>query len=363
MGRPKKIYEKEDLLRAAHLFHERKWSKTVIARELAPLTKSIRDVTALLAQAKARGLVKIQVLHTPENVLELAIQERYRHVKRVMIVPGPEATTPVECNDLFHHFGRKAADYFLREYEAHGYVKPWHVGVTGGARLLAFANAVPTLNRGNVRIHAAALVGRGKLRDATSHIEPSVVASILWTHCGSFAGSCEYHTVEPYFIKGAPGRAARISLDLELKRLEKIPSIKQVIQDMDHLDIVFAGFGFMNAPEASEEMQNRITMGSLLESVVTQKTLANEGAVGDFCYCPYDANGKSKDEWRFFLTAGHFSKHKGIEFFRDMVKRNRTVVGFGGPYLFPAIKAALEGKIVNVLIIDSHTASRLAEGG
>jgi DNA-binding transcriptional regulator LsrR (DeoR family) len=348
------------MLKAARLFYNDGLNKSEIS---ARMEISIREVTWLLAEARRKGVVRIHIFETLEGNLEQSIIAKYPHLEKVIIVPGADATTPAQCNELFRNFGRLAADYFVTLFERHPSNKPLHVGVTGGARLLELANAVPNMYRENVYVHAAALVGRGRLREATSHIEPSVAASILWTHCGSFAGRCEYETVEPYRIDGTPGTGARKELGRELKRLEKIPSVERVIRDMDNLDIVFAGFGFINRPEASDAMENRITMASLLESIVTPQTLAKEGAIGDFCYCPFDADGNGKDSWRFFLTAGHYSEHPGIEFFKHMVASGKKVVGFGGPYLAPVIRAALQGKIVNVLIIDGPTARDLAEQG
>jgi DNA-binding transcriptional regulator LsrR (DeoR family) len=45
-----------------------------------------------------------------------------------------------------------------------------------------------------------------------------------------------------------------------------------------------------------------------------------------------------------------------------MVAAGKKVVGFGGPYLLPVIKAALKGEIINVLVIDEYSARQLAEG-
>jgi DNA-binding transcriptional regulator LsrR (DeoR family) len=360
MPRPQKIASTADMFAAARLFYREGLSKKEIS---AKLRTDTRGVTRLLNEAQRQGVVRIQIYETAKNNLEQRIRAKYSHLEKVMIVSGPEIRTEEQCDDVFRRFGALAADYFEELFESHPQDKPFHVGVTGGERLLEFATAVPVRFRENVHVQVVALVGRGRLGESASHVEPNVAASILWTHCGAFPGHCEYETVEPYRIDKTPGPEAREAATIDLMRLKKLPSIKAVIQDMDRLDAVFAGFGFLNSHGTSQAIKNRITMGSLLKSVVTKEQLVKEGAVGDFCYCPFDAEGNSPQDkdWQFFMTAGHYSKYRGIDFYKRMVETGKKVVGFGGPHLLPVIRAALNGKFVNVLIVDEFTARQLTE--
>jgi len=62
------------------------------------------------------------------------------------------------------------------------------------------------------------------------------------------------------------------------------------------------------------------------------------------------------------LTAGHYSKYPGIEFYKHMVAGGKKVVGIGGSQvLVPVIMAALNAEIINVLIIDYSTARIISE--
>jgi deoxyribonucleoside regulator len=326
-----------------------------------------RKVTWLLDQAKELGVVRITILGPPQEELAAQIKIKYPHLQRVLIAPGEDIKTGKrqsvdevtrQVDKLFERFAVLASDYFEAMFDRHPVGKQFHLGVTGGHRLLQFANAVPARPRKNLFVHAVALIGRGPLAKS-SHVEPSVVASLLWTRSGSFDGKCEYQTVEPYQLDGMSQQEAREAIKKELGRLKQIPSIHKVIDDLNDLDAVFAGFGFPSEPQLEARMG---MTGSLLESVTTAQQLAEEGVVGDFCYCPYDADGQSSDRWRFFLTAGDYSKYPGIEFYKNMVANGKKVVAFGGPSLLPVIKAALKAKIVNVLIIDEHTAQQLAKG-
>jgi DNA-binding transcriptional regulator LsrR (DeoR family) len=349
MPRTQKALDPAAMYKAAQLYYRQHMSQTTIATRMHV---DRRDVRRLLDEAEKQGVVRIHLFQTVESWLEEAVRVRFPKLQRVLIVPGREVVTEAQCDDLFRRMGLLAADYFEELYEQHSAGTPLHVGVTGGGRLLEFASAVPIRNRPTVHVLVTALVGRGRLGEMQSHSEPNVAASILWTHCGSFPGNCEYETVEPYRTRG--------SVQEELRRLEKVPSIREIVEEMDKLDVVFAGFGFLNNPEATEAWENRITMGSLLKSVVDPKEF--KGAVGDFCYCPFDADGNTNERWHFFLTAGHYSSSPGIDFYKRMVANGKKVVGFGGPYLLPVIKAALKAEIINVLVLDEYTATQIAEG-
>jgi DNA-binding transcriptional regulator LsrR (DeoR family) len=355
MPRPRKTARTDEMLNVVRLFYSQNLSKKEIAEELGIYA---RDVTWLLSEARLQGLVTIHIHETVQSDLEDRIKQRFAHLERVLIVPGPAIKTEEQCDDFFRRAGVLAADYFEKLVEKHPPGRTLHVGVTGGERLLEFATAVPKRRRDSVRVHVTALVGRGRLGDTASHVEPNVTASILWTHCGSIPGHCEYETVEPYRFNAGPGPDSREALAIELNRLQRIPAIKSVIRDLDDLDVVFGGLGFQ---AVESRFRNRIAMGSLLKSVATPEQLHREGAIGDFCYCPFDKNGDCppENDWRFFLTAGHYSRYKGIDFYKRMVELKKKVVAFGGPGLLPAIKAALIGKLFNVLVIDEHMARQL----
>ena len=217
MPRPLKKPTPGDMYMAARLFYKgRRFNKTTIARKM---NIDIREVTWLLEEAEKQGVVRIHLFQTVESRLEEEIRVKFPRLTRVLIAPGGEITTDAQCDDLFHRMGLLAADYFEELYDHHPAGSTLHVGVTGGARLLEFASSVPPWKRPTVRVHVTALVGRGQLEESQSHTEPNIAASILWTHCGSIPGHCEYETVEPYRTKG--------SIPDELRRLEKIPSIRR----------------------------------------------------------------------------------------------------------------------------------------
>ncbi len=359
MSRPKKKDPTTaEMLRASRLFYKDNWNRKQIAAEM---NTDIRGVTKILKQAQQQGVVRIQIHETVESGLEQSLRAKFPHLQRALIATGGQITTPDKHAELHQRWALMAADYFDELYESHPDDRPLHVGVTGGEHVLEFVNAVPERDRRNLFIHVTALVGRGPLSESASHVDPVVNANILWSHSGRLSGHCEYATVSPYVTKG-PGPAARRAVREEIEKVEANQTVIGVVKDMDRIDVVFVGIGSVNPGRVHPVTRNRVTMTGLLENIVTPQQLAREGAIGDLSYCPFDRHGKSQKKWQFFLTAGHFSKHPGVKFYKRMVATGKKVVAFGGPYKLDAIKVALKAKMFNVWITDEHTARQIAEG-
>src|ERR1039458_8614076 len=361
MPRTKAIPATADMLDAARLFYKLKKSRKEIA---ARLDTDIRGVTALLNEAERQGLVRISIYETAETDGADRIQNRYRHLLKVMIVPGlpTETRTAQQYADFLKRAAMIAADYFdddlVKEYQKRG--QPLHIGISGGETLLEFVNAVPQRDRKNVYIHVTALVGTGRLHKTASLIHPIVTASILFSRCGSQPGHCEYATVSPYVTEG-PGPAALQAVEKELQLVQDNKTVMDVIDRMNSIDVAFVAIGMVNPAKAG--LRNKLTMTGVLEPIITTRELARHQVQADFSYLLIRKDGtEPPDLPRFFLTAGHGSKYPGIEFYRHMVEQKKPVVVMGGPFKIPALKAGLHGKLFNVLITDQHSAEQLAKG-
>ncbi|HSV92501.1 MAG TPA: sugar-binding domain-containing protein, partial [Desulfobacterales bacterium] len=122
--------------------------------------------------------------------------------------------------------------------------------------------------------------------------------------------------------------------------------VQRAVQAFDHLDIVFVGVG---APTPDSVVMRD-------GSIITQSELDDllrRGAVGDIALRFFDAQGQCIE-----------SEINGriIGMTLDQIKRTPRVVGVsGGPNKTKALRAALAGGLVNVLITDSATAGRLLD--
>ncbi len=308
----------------------------------------VRTLRKMLNQARARGVVRIEFPESrEESELEHRVRVRFPHLQKVIAIPEIEGE---KYKDLVARWGLEAANYFdelvLESSDL-------HLGISGGETLLTFANSVREHPRHGVHIHTTALIGRGRLKENSSHIDPLVNATVLWMKCGRLPGHCSYATVPPY---DSIDRAAVLK---EIERFAKRPAIEAVLHDMNKITVAFVGLGLVNPPKLAESTVNQLTMTGLLEDIVSPATLAEEGALADLSCCIFDRSGQPSEKWKFFLTAGHNHPdpgHRGIGFFKEMVKERKKVIVIAGHRKEDAIRTALEKKLFNVWITDENSA-------
>jgi DNA-binding transcriptional regulator LsrR (DeoR family) len=357
--RQKETIDENLMLQAARLFYQDRLTKEEIRQRLNLHDR--RKVTSLLNEAIEKRRVRIYIddIKT-DSGLEQKLRAKFNHLEKVIILPGEPVTTADQYTALLKRWGAIAADYFDRFIDDHP-DKILHVGMSGGETLLEFVNAVPSRPRPKVHVYATACVGRGRSDITTSHVDPVVNATLLWAKSGLLPGNCHYATVPPYNDLKERGRRARASIAEELKELADRAAIRVVIGAMEKLDIAFGGIGVVAPPSADAVHISRVTMTGLLKpiSVNIETELDHEKAAADFAYCLIDENGKPDDRWSFFISAGHNSKHAGINFYTHMVDSGKKVVTMAGPYKIRAIIACLRARAFNVWITDEDSARQV----
>jgi DNA-binding transcriptional regulator LsrR (DeoR family) len=355
MPRPKRTITTPLMLEAARMYHLEDRSKVEIAKKLETNT---RHVTELLESARKQGVIKFNIYRTAAQEIEERVREKYPHLKRAIICAGGENSTEAQYAGLIKQCAVGAADFFekLREYLPRKVA--FNVAVTGGRQILEFANAVPNRDRHEIYIQLAALIGRGHIQ-RTSHINPIVNASVLWARCGYLPGHSDYATVSPYPPR-KPGLQARKDARIELEIAEQNQAIGKIVRAMDKIDVAFTGIGFVNPDDVPVHLRGHVGAFTLLQSVVTPEQIQAEGAAGSMGYCFFDKYGNGKEDWRFWLTPGHFSERNwGIEFYKRMVEAGKIVVTFANPFDIHAVTTALRAKMFNVLVTDEHSARKI----
>jgi DNA-binding transcriptional regulator LsrR (DeoR family) len=383
------------MLRVARWFYKDGLKQEQIAKALRC---DVRKVRWLLNAAKQNGIVRIDIDEQPGEEIESLQNEflkRYPHLKKVVIVPGGAIESEAEYSYLLRKWGFEAAAY-LDTLADSG--QDLQVGVSGGETILEAMTALPNRLRANVHFYALALIGRGRLVNA-SHVDPSINSTVGWARSGRLPGHCHYATVPPY----DRDLGSRRAIADELNRLAARKPIEHVIRDMDEINVAFVGLGVVNPggnnPALTNSHINRIAMTGLLKPLgITPNDLAKEGAFGDLAYCLFDSDGQenprdaqgnklSKDHWRFFLTAGHYdAKRRGVEFYRQMVKESeaqtlrsilneeieqglsatgtkegKKVIAIAGAFKEDAILVGLKGKLFNVWFTNEAAARKIAE--
>ena len=376
MPRPKRPRpEPSVLLKAARLYatHEKYGD---IAKAV---NKKPRDARWIMEQSmewllEQQGrLARMERVETVQDRLEEKVITRFPHLRKVQIVAAGKIRSAAQYAALVRQWGVIAADYLDRLAEdAERLDAPLHVGLSGGETILEIVTNLLDRNRPDVHFHALALIGRGQLLESF-HVGPETNTTIAWSRSGRFRGTCHYGTVSPHdtALKSLSPDERREQVAADLKEFAGNASIKRVICGMENLDIAFGGLGLAdprvtNANYAGRDV-DRLTMTGLLKPIgIDPNELTSEGAIGDLGCClfndeggdqPKDARGKtlSEERWRFFLTAGHYSQHPGLKFYRNMVDEKRAVVVIAGVNKEPAIRAALRGKLFNHWITDDLT--------
>ena len=141
----------------------------------------------------------------------------------------------------------------------------------------------------------------------------------------------------------APGLVSSPSLR---RALVKDPSIGDVMKSWKELDLALVGIGSLEPSPLLRQSGNALTQSE-------QDQLRSAGAVGDVCLRFFDADGRSTetplDQRVLSITPA------------DLMKVPRRVGVAGGASKYRAIRAALRGGWVNVLVTDLDTARGLAE--
>jgi DNA-binding transcriptional regulator LsrR (DeoR family) len=305
------------MTKVARLYHERGVNQPEIARRLHV---SQARVSRLLKQAEAEGIVRTTVV-VPAGVqtaLEEALEERY----------GLREALVVECledseEDVAHDLGVATAAY-LEASLTGGDV----VGISSwSATLLAAVDAMRPLARAGAE-QAVQLFGGVGNPGAEAH------AARLTQRFAELTGA------QPTFLL-APGIATSVEAR---DALVHDRFVSEALARLDEVTLALVGIG---ALEPSTLLQRSGNIFSERELAA----LGGRGAVGDICLRFYDAQGArvASDVDRRVIGVT-------LEQLRDV---ERCVGVAGGERKYEAIRGALRGRWVNVLITDHVTAERL----
>jgi DNA-binding transcriptional regulator LsrR (DeoR family)/tetratricopeptide (TPR) repeat protein len=326
---------------------------------------------------------------TVDEAETLATQLRmhFDHLKDVIVVP-------TQLDKDSDHFDVGLVQAARRYF--HGMVAgadqhqdELHVLVGGGQMMLnVFSGPLLSYGADKVHFYPAAIIGRTRTT-ASSPPGPEATAVAAWVACRGISGHLHYLTISsPDFLddlvlekdfRKRGSEAQRLLLEHNTA-LAQDRQIKRLLNDMKQANAAIAGFGMITSdPEAAGSpfspprvsatwvkalgpkrttyiptpRQSR-TVGELLERHHIDAIAA--GAVGEFAYCLFDHDGNGKGEWELFLTAGYPSS---LDLFKEMVSTGSPVIGVGNLSTLPAMRAALRGKFINVLVTDVASAIEL----
>ena len=316
MKRPVETAQLRLIAKVARMYHEGGVRQPQIATEL---NLSQARVSRLLRQASEIGVVRT-VVTLPPGVytdLEESLQEKFGLRDAVVVDADGGQVIPA--------LGAATAQYLnatLTGGEVLG-VSSWSATLLAAARVMP-ARTSSRLNR------VIQLVG--------GHGDPSVQVQ-----ANRLTGDLAAVTGARPVLLPAPGLVSSPALR---RALVKDPAIGEVMKSWKELDLALVGVGSLEPSPLLRQSGNALTQDE-------QEALRSAGAVGDVCLRFFDADGAalktSLDQRVVSITA------------TDLMRVPRRVGVAGGAGECRAIRAALRGGWVNVIVTDLDTARRLAE--
>ena len=306
------------MTKVARLYHEQGLSQPNIS---ARLHISQSRVSRLLTKATEVGIVRTTVVNTAGVYAELEdeLEKRYS-VSEIVIVDTADSE-----EQILKSLGSAAAHYL--ESTLTGGDK---IGISSwSATLLSTVEAMrPKVS---------------KVADEVVQVIGGVGESNAQAHAVRLAGRLAEVTGARVSYLPAPGL---VSTPDAARALFANQNISSVLNSVEELTLLLVGIGSIDPSKLLKESGNSL-------SEKERKELAKLGAVGDVCMRFFDENGKS-------LKTNLDKRIIGIS--ADQLKNiSRRVAVAGGARKHKAIRAALEGGWVNVLITDHKTAKKLAE--
>ena len=308
--------EQRLLVKIANLYYLEGRKQSDIA-ELLSLSQSF--VSRAISRCQKEGVVKISVVQ-PSNIfhnLEKGIEERYG-IRQAIIVDAEEDASD---QAIKRAIGSAAAHYLetrLRPKDLVG-VSSW------SSTIRAMVDEV----------HAQNLKASGVIQllggvGPNGNVQATILTQTLAQHL-----NCQAWLLPSQSIEG--------SME-EKNRLVASKDVSDVTARFNDVDIAIVGIGIL------EPSQLLKTSGNYYHEDMLQ-TLAVRGAVGDICLHYYDKHGNA-------VLQNDEDPVIGMEL--SKVKKCPNVVALaGGVEKVAAIKGAMSGGYIDVLITDYHTARGL----
>ena len=285
--------------------------------QLLSLSQSF--ISRALTRCQKEGVVKISVVQ-PSNIflnLEKGIEERYG-IKQAIVVDTEDDATD---HTIKRAIGSAAAHYLETRLRPKDFI-----GVSSWSS---------TIRAMVDEVHAQNLQASGVIQllggvGTNGNVQATILTQTLAQHL-----NCEAWLLPSQSIEGSVE---------EKKRLVASQEVADVIARFDDVDIAIVGIGIL------EPSQLLKTSGNYYHEDMLQ-VLADRGAVGDICLHYYDKHGQPvlQDD-----------EDPVIGMALDKIKKCPNVVALaGGKDKVAAIKGAMQGGYIDVLITDFPTARML----
>lgn len=306
------------MTKVARLYHEQGLSQPNISSKLH-ISQS--RVSRLLTKATEVGIVRTTVVNTAGVYAELEDElENKFSMSEVVIVDTADTE-----EQILKSLGSAAAHYLEST-------------LTGGDRI-----GISSWSSSLLSTVEAMRPKVSKVADEVVQVIGGLGESNAQAHAVRLAGRLAEVTGARVSYLPAPGL---VNSPEAARALFANQNISSVLKSVEDLTLLLVGIGSIEPSKLLKASGNSL-------SDKERKDLARLGAIGDVCMRYFDEDGKS-------LRTNLDKRVIGIQ--ADQLKKiSRRVAVAGGSRKFKAIKAALDGGWVNVLITDYKTAKKLAE--
>lgn len=311
------------LIKAAELYYRDGLSQQEIAQKLHTSRTSI---SRALIQARNEGYVQIRIQYPEQSNLglERELEEKYGLTEALIAVPSYDQSSDQEV-------AFQAVDYTLRVLKKNMVLgMTWGRAMHGFVEQLAQDERLRSLSFRNVKI--VPFLGTPGVTQLDSW-DATTYSNTLATKVGNLLHCASYNLSAPMYVDG----------EKEKELIEGIDEISKVLHMAETADMALIGIGSM------QKDSSIIKAGIRTEE--EYKELMQKGAVGEIVGRIYDKNGQTVDE---------DLQRKMIGISLDKIAKIPVRVGISyGKDKIEAIKGAIAGGLVNVLVTDVPTAELL----
>jgi DNA-binding transcriptional regulator LsrR (DeoR family) len=305
------------MFKIAQAYYEDGLTQEQIGRRLG---LSRIKVSRMLRQAREEGVVRIAIVPPQASNVELERElERAYGLDEALVVSPPERG---QDTALIRALGAAAAACLVRGLQGHEVV-----GLTWGTTVLAVVDALPRQNWPEMRV-VQMLGGLGQP-------EADVYGADLARRMAEAFGA------RPRLLP-APGIVAS---KMVRDALLTDPQIADTLILASSADVALVGIG---RPIPGSVLMRA---GTILTSQELEQ-LQSRGAVGDIGLRFIDAQGRPVD---------HEINERIIGLDLGQMRRIPRVIGVAGTGKFEVIRAALRGRLLDVLVTDQGSAARLLQ--
>jgi DNA-binding transcriptional regulator LsrR (DeoR family) len=307
------------IARVARFYHEEGLTQTEVGHRLG-LTQVA--VSRLLKKADESGIVRTTVVMPPGAFTDLeSLLEETFSLNQVIV--GDAARDSEES--VLSAIGSAAAQFLESTLKA-GEV----IGISSwSTSLLSMVDHMHPVRKAENCLVLQMLGGVGN-PSAEQHANRLAIRLARLVH-----GEARFLTA-PGVVGSA--RAAKVLLEDR--------SVSETVALFEKVTLALVGVGALEPSALVASSGNTFSRTEL-------EDLQKSGAVGDICFCFYDANGHK-------VRGALEGRVIGIDL-ESLRRVQRSVALCGGKKKLPAILGALRGKWINTLITDQYTAQRLVK--